>query len=60
MDPHTSSRSSDASSDANGELAEAARARRKADWALPMSERLARLHALCKQLTAVKGSAQRR
>lgn len=45
---------------AEAELVVAPRARREADWALPMSERLARLHELCKQIGAVKGSARSR
>lgn len=40
------------------ELDDADRARREADWSAPMSERLARLHELCKQMSAVKGSAR--
>ncbi len=34
--------------------------RREATLALSMSERLARVHALCKQMSAVKGTAQAR
>ena len=45
---------------ADDALARAARSRREADWALPMEQRLARLHQLCKQMSAVKGSARRR
>jgi hypothetical protein len=44
---------------ADEELIAASRSRREADWMLPMSERLARLHELCKQMSAVKGSARR-
>ena len=41
------------------ELDEGARARRRADLALPMHERLARVHRLSKQMTAAKpGSDQ--
>jgi hypothetical protein len=40
-------------------LGEARRLRLQHDWALPMSERLARLHELCKQMTAVAGAANR-
>jgi hypothetical protein len=38
-----------------GDFSQAADARRRADWALPMNQRLARAHALCKQMSAVKG-----
>lgn len=34
--------------------------RLKADRAIPMSERLARVHALSKQLSAIKGAARAR
>lgn len=34
--------------------------RREADLRAPMSERLARVHALCKQMTAIKGAARPR
>jgi hypothetical protein len=34
--------------------------RRKADLRATMSERLARVHALCKQMTAIKGAARPR
>ena len=37
-----------------------ARARRDADLRRSMSERLARLHELAKQMTAIKGAARRR
>jgi hypothetical protein len=43
----------------DAELQDASRARREADRALSMSERLARLHELCKQMTAVAGAAKR-
>jgi hypothetical protein len=41
-------------------LAGTSRSRREAVMALSMSERLARLHEICKQMSAVKGSARRR
>jgi hypothetical protein len=41
-----------------GDLDRAAAARRRAARALPMSERLARVHALCKQISAVRGAAR--
>lgn len=41
-----------------GDFDQAAAARREASWALPMSERLVRMHALCKQVSAIKGAAQ--
>jgi len=34
--------------------------RREADLRATMSERLARVHALCKQMTAIKGAARPR
>jgi hypothetical protein len=40
-----------------GELARARAIRLEADRLLPMSERLARVHALCKQMSAIKGAA---
>lgn len=46
----------------NGDAEELRRARElrlAADRAAPMSERLARAHALCKQLSAIKGAAAR-
>lgn len=42
------------------ELARSARLRRERDRQLTMSERLARLHHLCKQMTSVAGAAKRR
>jgi hypothetical protein len=42
------------------EIDEATRRRLERDWALPMSERLARVHELCKQMTAIAGAARRR
>lgn len=41
-------------------LDEAARRRLKRDWDLPMNERLARVHELSKQMTAIAGAARRR
>jgi hypothetical protein len=43
-----------------GNLDRAAAARRQADWSLSMSERLARVHGLCKQMSAIKGAAHSR
>jgi hypothetical protein len=42
-----------------GDFERSAVLRREVDWALPMSERLARLHTLCKQMSAIKGAAAR-
>ncbi|HET6570722.1 MAG TPA: hypothetical protein VFG58_04460 [Solirubrobacterales bacterium] len=45
----------------SGEAAELRRAgalRLARDRATPMNERLARVHALCKQLSAIKGAAR--
>lgn len=42
-----------------GDFERARAVRRKAALELTMSERLARLHALCKQMSAVKGAASR-
>jgi hypothetical protein len=39
---------------------EAGRRRLERDWQLPMNERLARVHALCKQMTAIAGAARRK
>jgi hypothetical protein len=39
------------------ELDQARTLRREADLRATMSERLARLHALCKQMSAIKGAA---
>jgi hypothetical protein len=39
------------------ELSEARGLRLDADRRAPMSERLARVHALCKQMSAIKGAA---
>jgi hypothetical protein len=43
-----------------GDLDAAGVMRRKAEWQLSMSERLARLHALCKQMSAIDGAARAR
>lgn len=43
-----------------GDFAQAAAARRRAEWALPMNERLARVHILCKQMSAVQDTARSR
>lgn len=40
-------------------LDEGARRRLKRDWDLPMNERLARVHELSKQMTAIAGAARR-
>jgi hypothetical protein len=50
----------DASAGQIGDLAAAAAARRSADQRLSMSERLARVHSLSKQMSAIKGSARQR
>lgn len=42
-----------------GDLKTARAVRLEADRRASMSERLARLHYLCKQLTAIKGAAAR-
>jgi len=47
----------------NGDIGDLKRAREirlEADWRTPMSDRLARVHSLCKQITAIKGAAQAR
>ncbi len=41
------------------DLARAREMRLEADRQAPMSERLARLHKLCKQMSAIKGAAAR-
>jgi hypothetical protein len=41
------------------ELRRAREIRLEADRNIPMSERLARVHALCKQINAIKGAAGR-
>jgi hypothetical protein len=38
----------------------ARRRRLERDWQLTMSERLARVHTLCKQMTAIAGAARRK
>jgi hypothetical protein len=43
-----------------GDFDHAANVRRQAAWDLSMSERLARVHQLCKQMNAIKGTAQGR
>jgi len=43
-----------------GDLGAAAKARRETDSRLSMSERLARVHSLSKQMSAIKGSARPR
>jgi hypothetical protein len=43
-----------------GDLTRARAVRLEADRNAPMSERLARVHALCKQMSAIKGAAQAR
>ena len=43
-----------------GELGRAREIRLEADRRAPISERLARVHALCKQLSAIKGAARAR
>jgi hypothetical protein len=42
------------------ELERATQRRRQRDWELSMSERLARMQELCKQATAIAGSAKHR
>jgi hypothetical protein len=43
-----------------GDLRRARMVRLEAERSLPMSERLARVHALCKQMSAIKGAARAR
>jgi hypothetical protein len=43
-----------------GELRRARELRLQADRAATMSERLARVHRLCKQMSAIKGAARAR
>ncbi len=43
-----------------GDLARARSVRMQAIRSVPMSERLARVHALCKQMSAIKGAARAR
>jgi hypothetical protein len=42
-----------------GNLSKARNARRRSEWGLSMSERLARVHHLCKQVNALRGTARR-
>lgn len=42
------------------ELSQARALRLEADRKVPMSERLARMHNLCKQMSALKGAAKAR
>lgn len=41
-----------------GDLRRGRAIRLEADREAPMSERLARMHALCKQMSAIKGAAR--
>jgi hypothetical protein len=43
-----------------GELERGRVERRHADWLLPMSERLARVHEVSKQMNEIKGAASER
>jgi hypothetical protein len=43
-----------------GDFGRARAVRREAALAMTMSERLARMHSLCKQMSAVKGAASAR
>lgn len=43
-----------------GDLNQARTIRLEADRRAPMSERLARVHRLCKQMSAIKGAARAR
>lgn len=43
-----------------GDFAHGRAVRRRAEQELSMSERLARVHVLCKQMSAVKGAASAR
>lgn len=56
-EPHARAAKSALGSDI-GDLDAAAEARRRAVWRLSMSERLARVHELCRQIDAVKGAAR--
>jgi hypothetical protein len=47
-------------SDDIGDFDRARAVRRESALALSMSERLARVHALCKQMSAIKGAASAR
>jgi hypothetical protein len=44
----------------SAELDQGARLRLERDWRLTMSERLARVHHLSKQITSIAGAAKRR
>lgn len=57
--PHTQVSNSADSRDI-GDFERAAAIRRRANWDLSMSERLARVHKLCKQMSAIQGAAQTR
>jgi hypothetical protein len=48
----------DTDADPRDELERAAKHRREADLRLSMSERLAALHELCKQASAIRGVAK--
>lgn len=54
--PHVQASDSPDSRDI-GDLERAAIVRREATWQLSMSQRLARVHELSKQMTAIKGAA---
>jgi hypothetical protein len=41
-----------------GDFARSTTLRREAAWALPMNERLARLHSLCKQIGAIRSASR--
>lgn len=58
MPQHNETRQKALTSREVGDLDEVAAARREASWALPMSERLAQVHALSKQMSAIKGAAR--
>ena len=58
MPQHSESNRKAATSRGIGDLDQAAAARREASQALPMSERLAQVHALSKQMSAIKGAAR--
>ena len=45
---------------APAELDQGARLRLESDWRLTMSERLARVHHLSKQITSIAGAAKRK
>jgi hypothetical protein len=58
MFQHNKTKQKASTSRALGDLDRVAAARREASWALPMSERLAQVHVLSKQMSAIKGAAQ--